>query len=99
METPLGSPLAGTSFVAGPAVSASLLFHACFEHVPIALLQFVADPSLMGTPDLPIAVIEFLDDLERPPSGEHVASDGVGLQPLSRFIVPGLAQFLHGLAE
>jgi hypothetical protein len=34
--------LVGTAFVAGAAVSASILFHACFEYVPKALLQFVA---------------------------------------------------------
>jgi hypothetical protein len=91
--------LVGTAFVAGAAVSASILFHACFEYVPIALLQFVAHPPLMGTKDLPIAVIEFLDDLERPPSGDQVASDEVGLQPFGHLIVPGLSPLLHGLAE
>ena len=46
-----------------------------------------------------VAVLELLDDLERPAPGEDVAPDEVGVDPVGEVVVTGVSQHLDGLAR
>ena len=83
------------TLMTGTAVRTTVLLHPSFEHMAVTMLQFLADPPLMATKDLPVFIVEFLNDLKRPPPGQHVASDQVCLQPLGHLSVPGVAQPRH----
>jgi len=67
--------------------------------VPPAGEKLVSDARLDRGEVRAIAVVVLLDDLERPPAGEHVASDQVGLQCLGDVVMAGLPKEVNGLAD
>jgi hypothetical protein len=57
--------------------SAAPFFHLEFNDVAHAALERVAEVTLMLAKHRPVVVVEFFDDLERPPPIEHVAAGRV----------------------
>src|SRR5882757_10587316 len=89
----------GLGLVPDAAVGSALLLHFRLEHVPLAPLELVADPALVVAELGPVAVIEFLHDLERPAAVQNVAADEFGLQPVGRSAMPGGPQLVARFAE
>ena len=67
--------------------------------MPLAPYEVVAHPAFVITELGPVAVVELLDDLKRPPPVQHVAANQFGLQPVGDVAVARLAQFVAGVAE
>lgn len=75
----------------------SLLLELALEDVATAVDQFVAD-SALGLPErLVIDAVELLEDLERPPSLEHVAAHYLLGDELGQLGVAGGPQLLDRL--
>ncbi len=80
------------------AVCAPRFLHLGFEKVTSALHEFVAHLLLESAEVRPVAVVEFLDELEGPATLGDVASDDLGAETLGDLVVPGLAEQLLGVA-
>lgn len=93
------SVTSGPSFVTGSAVRASFVLHPRFEQVSFASDEIVAHPAFVIAELGPVAVVELLDDLERPPPVQHVAANQFGLQAVGHVAVARLAQFVAGVTE
>jgi hypothetical protein len=70
-------------------VRAPPFFHLGFNDVAHAALERVAEVTLMLAKHRPAVVVEFFENLERPPPVEHVAADHVVQAPGS-LAVPGV---------
>src|ERR1700754_697896 len=91
--------LVGGGLVSRPAVRTSPLLHLRLEHVPAALHRLVADPLLDRPEGGVVAVVELLDDLERPTACEHVGADELVLRLLGQVVLPGGSQPLDDVVE
>ena len=57
------------------------------------LLQLLTDAPLVVAKDRPLVVVEFLDDLARPPPVQHIAAHQLTFQPVGDDLVPGGTQW------
>jgi hypothetical protein len=86
--------MSAPAFMTWFASGATALLHLRFEHMPMALLQFVSDPSLVIAKHQPIVVVEILDDLKRPAAVQDVAADDFCFQPVGDGCVTGFPQLV-----
>lgn len=85
--------------VVGPPDTASLVLHLRLEHVAPSGQQLFADLLLGGPSRRPVEVVEFLHQLERPPSIDDVAPNDATAELGGHVGVPSILQGLGGLAE
>ena len=89
----------GGRFVTGLERGAPRFLHAGLEYVPLTVLQFCSHSALVGTELRPVTIVEFLDDLKRPPARQHVAADEFGLKPAGHGAVSGRVELVARLAQ
>ena len=85
--------------VTSSAVRATLLLHLGLEHVASTVEQLVPHCPLVFTQWTPVAVVEFLDELERPASGRDVPADHVVVDSLSDVVVMRIGERVHRFSQ
>ncbi len=78
---------------------AAPLLHLRLLDVAAAPHERVADGALVGAEHGHVAVVELLDDLERPAAGQDVAPEQLALERAGQLVRPARAQVLEHLVE
>src|SRR3954447_2328438 len=94
----MSTTMSAVSGIAG-VLPAPLRFHARLVQMAAAADELFAHRPLVLAEHRVIAVVELLDDLERPAVGEHVAPDELALDPLGQLVLTTLPHELDGLVE
>jgi len=81
------------------AVSTTALLHLGLEHVPLSVLESVSDTLFLRAKNRPVVVIELLDDLECPATGDDVATHQLVLESSRVFPVAAGPELVGGLTE
>src|SRR6185503_17559454 len=89
----------GSSLVVAEPVRALALLHLGLVDVATTLDECVSGGPLGVLDRRVVAVVVLLDDLERPATLEHVASDDLLVDAVGDRIVTGRPQHLDGLAD
>ena len=89
----------GQRLVARAPVGAAPLLQLRLVHMAAARDQLLADSALVGAEDLPVGLVELLDDLERPAPRRDVAAQQVGADLLLEVRRAACAQQLQRLVE
>src|SRR5688572_33297204 len=84
-----GADLVGRRLVTGQAVGTAVLLHLGLVEMPLPVDELVARELLELLEHRVVRVVVRLDDLERPPSRDHVAPDEVPVDPVGEVPVTG----------
>src|SRR3954468_18024930 len=94
----MSTTMSAVSGIAG-VLPAPLRFHARLVQMAAAADELLPHRPLVLAEHRVVAVVELLDDLERPAVGEHVAPDELALDPLGQLGLTTLPHELDGLVE